>query len=289
MNDEVLQRIATALERIADHLDGRHSAWTHETQEKAQSTPEVQTLTEDASPIEEYPFSVKNHLMACSVYIKTLPQPEPADEVLDKLSNYLGDRYKQLSDLLVLLKRHTQSGQRFTLSLKSMSQDAVSSNCQFCSFLHNLAMLTYYRYDRSPTFLITAAPTTQPTFQKFINGHWLERYVRSRVMTYESLIADCLMNPQVILPNGDDFELDIFAVSKVGKPLWIEAKTGEYQTRIAKYGKLASVLGLKKDEAFLVVPDLSEKSCRSISAVNKLQVVNIELLNEALGQFFERT
>jgi hypothetical protein len=57
---------------------------------------------------------------------------------------------------------------------------------------------------------------------------------------------------------------------------------------MGKYRKLVGVLGLKKNEAILVVSDLSEESFQRITAINHPQVLDIQLLNQALARFFEQ-
>ena len=50
-----------------------------------------------------------------------------------------------------------------------------------------------------------------------------------------------LLNPQIILPNGDDFELDL--ICHVNNFFfWIEAKSGDYQQHINKYSKMSKIL-----------------------------------------------
>lgn len=215
------------------------------------------------------------------IRIKVLPPPSEGDELFDRFSMFLGDRYNHLSDLLRWLKRCMQGGDRFTMNLRSTPQEHITSICQFCGDLHKAAFLTSFRYSKSPLFKLEATVSNAPHVQKLLGGHWLERYVVLTVCRHG--ITDLLLNPQVILPNGDDFELDIFATDIHGEPLWIEAKTGDYQNHVVKYSKMARVLGLNRERSILLVPDLPRDQCRSLGGLYGLTVLNMEMWHGMWG------
>ena len=60
-----------------------------------------------------------------------------------------------------------------------------------------------------------------------------------------------MKNPNIILPTGENFELD-FLLSVGDKIFWIEAKTGEYENYLAKYSRVSRVLGLTRSTSMLV-------------------------------------
>ncbi|WP_448524939.1 hypothetical protein [Parathermosynechococcus lividus] len=210
--------------------------------------------------------------------------------VIDSLSLYLGERYDALSGLLGKIKRAMQNGAPFTESLKGRPQQDVSSACQFCTLLHDVAFLEQYQYLRSPTYLIRAKTTTLPKAQRFFGGQWLERFVLQKVKAVyaqvgsevtEELGLEYLINPQITLPNGDDFELDILAA--IGSSIyWIEAKSGDYQQHVAKYSKFARLLGLDFDHSFMVLTDVPDVRCDALSSLFSMTVCTLRTFEEKL-------
>lgn len=97
-----------------------------------------------------------------------------------------------------------------------------------------------------------------PDVQKFFLGKWLERFVRQVVeaeaASDSAPAVTVLANAQVILPNGDHFELDLLA-DVGGTMCWIETKTGNYQQYVQKYADMARRLGLGAAQSFLVLAD----------------------------------
>ena len=84
-----------------------------------------------------------------------------------------------------------------------------------------------------------------------------------------------MINPQIILPNGDDFELDIISVVN-GRAFWIEAKSGDYQQHVRKYSKLAQLMGLDKDHAIMMLADISTDRCAALSSLFNMTVVSLD-------------
>ena len=219
-----------------------------------------------------------------------VPPDDAADAVIDSLSLYLGERYDALSGLLAKIKRAMRSGMLITESLKNRSQQDISSSCQFCTRLHEVAFLEQYQYFRSPTYLIKAKTTTLPRAQKFFGGQWLERFILQKVKAVHAQVAaeisgqltfEYLINPQIILPNGDDFELDILA-GFGSSVYWIEAKSGDYQQHVAKYSKFARLLGLDDAHSLMVLTDVPDERCEALSSLFSMSVCNLRSVEDTL-------
>ncbi len=232
----------------------------------------------------------QEYLNRRQIKVKTLPVEDESDRVLIPVAEFLGDRYTSLRTLLGKIKSNMQLGRSFTLNLKGEPQDLVSNVCQLCTKLHEIAFLEAYNYQKSPRYLLTAKPTTLPKAQNFFSGKWLEQYILLKVKALvarlpavrgEAVAFDYLLNPQVILPNGSDFELDlIFQVNQ--HTLWIEAKSGDYQQHISKYSKVSRLMGLNYDHAIMVLTDLPRESCDSLSALFGMTVLSLEDLESHL-------
>ncbi|MCX8049210.1 MAG: hypothetical protein N3A55_06080 [Methylohalobius sp.] len=285
----LLERIAIALERIAEQL-GPPEDIAQASRKLLVSTKETVADTVPSAFSPKAPSSLEQFLNSRSIQIKTLPQEDPSDQVIDSLSLYLGERYDALSGLVGKIKRAMQSGMPLTESLKGRSQQDISSVCQFCTRLHEVAFLEQYQYLRSPTYLIKAKATTLPRAQRFFSGQWLERFLLQKVKAVYAQIAsevigkltfEYLINPQIILPNGDDFELDILAA--IGSHFyWIEAKSGDYQQHVAKYSKFARLLGLDFDHSFMVLTDVPKNRCDALSSLFSMSVCNLHTFEDKL-------
>lgn len=281
MNGNSLDRIADALERIAEALESQPNRLVARPAVSAHhyGTPAlVQAEEQDIQPSGEVALFLKSR----SIYIKSMPEPSDADPELDSVATYLAERYESLSGLLRHLKRCMQLGRSFTYPIADLGQEAISSNCQFCSRLHELAFLTQYTYRKSPRCVIHATVSAAPIVQRFLGGHWLERFAGYSIGQAFGEDIELVMNPQIILPNGDDFELDVFGVASDGTPIWLEAKSGEYQQYVGKYSKTAKLLGLPKASSIMLLPDLPAARCEALGSLFAMTVVNLGNLRTSL-------
>jgi hypothetical protein len=286
--EALLERIAVALERLVEQA---HQGGT--VAEAAQGRPNADESDPDARrPGSSHPppSILEPFLNSRGIQIKARPADDAADQVIDSLSLYLGERYDALSGLLGKIKRAMQTGMPITESLKGRPQQDVSSACQFCTRLHEVAFLEQYQYFRSPTYIIKAKTTTLPKAQRFFGGQWLERFILQKVKAVYAQVAseitgelgfEYLINPQISLPNGDDFELDILVA--MGRYVyWIEAKSGDYQQHIAKYSKFARLLGLDFDHSFMVLTDVPDDRCDALSSLFSMTVCTLRTVEDKL-------
>ncbi|RMG34183.1 MAG: hypothetical protein D6725_14735 [Planctomycetota bacterium] len=290
----VLQRIATALERIADSLERTPAVTSAEELPRkvarvfepvADSTVETSDAREPSPPPQLTEF-----LESKGIQIKTVPTPEPADAVLDSLARLIGDRYAHVAPLLAHIKRTMQHGEPFTMGLRSRPAVEIGSICQLCTRLHDVAFLVEYTYSKSPCCVLRARPSTLPKAQNFFSGGWLERYVRqiaesahaaAQAETESTLPFECLANPQIVLPDGADFELDVLV--RIGvSTIWIEAKTGCYQQHVAKYARVARLLGLDYDHSFMILPHVPSHRCEELGSLFSMTVCNLDSFEDAL-------
>ncbi|GIW23851.1 hypothetical protein [Meiothermus sp.] len=286
--ETLLERIAVALERLAGQPDHRRAF--SEGSHSGEGAEEVIADPSDRNSSPR-PFSVlEPFLNSRGIRIKARAADDPADQVIDSLSLFLGEHYDALSGLLGKIKRAMQNGMPITESLKGRAQQDVSSTCQFCTRLHEVAFLEEYQYFRSPIYLIKAKTTTLPRAQRFFSGQWLERFVLQKVKAVYNQVAaevtgelgfEYLINPQITLPNGDDFELDVLAA--IGSNVyWIEAKSGDYQQHVAKYSKFARLLGLDFDHSLMVLTDAPDDRCSALSSLFSMTVCNLRIFEEKL-------
>lgn len=235
--------------------------------------------------------TLESFLNARGITIKTTPAADPTDPVINSLALFLGERYSALSPLLAKIKRSMQNGESITESLKGRSPADISSACQFCTRLYELAFFEQYYYARSPTALIRAKTTTLPKAQQFFSGQWLERFILQKTKSIHGQMAQAVGHPlpfeylanlQIVLPNGDDFELDLL-VSIGSLVYWIEVKSADYQQHISKYSKFARLLGLDSTHSFIVLADAPTERCHDLSSLFTMTVCNLNRFEDALS------
>ncbi len=117
--------------------------------------------------IEDETKFIADFLASRDIKIKTTPTEEPADDIINSLSKFLGENYDSLRDLLARIKRSMQQGSQFSLYLKEYTQKDINNVCQFCTRLHAIAFLEEYRYFKAPQYLIKAKATTLPAAHSF--------------------------------------------------------------------------------------------------------------------------
>lgn len=285
--EELLERIAVALERLAASNDACVDVKAGKALRARLKKADVPINTAHAAPSPASPL--ESFLASRRIQIKVIPPEDAADDIIDSLSLFLGERYEALSGLLTKIKRAMQSGMPITESLKNRAQQDVASIRQFCTRLHEVAFLEQYWHSRSQN-LIKAKITTLPKAQRFFDGQWLERFILQKVKAvYRQVAAEVstqldfeyLINPQITLPNGDDFELDVLA--RFGPWVyWIEAKSGDYQQHVAKYSKFARLLGLDYAHSWIVLTDVPDERCEELSSLFSMSVCNLRSFEEKL-------
>lgn len=290
---KLLEQLVDEVKGLREDLRGRYSGSMVRGPSPSVVAPvrdEVQAETPEDGVGVRKGDEAEQFLGSIGVDVKVRREAEPGQEFLDKIAFYMGDRFDTLKKAIALLKRNVQCGQDFKMSLVGETQVTVSNVCQLFSRLHDLAYLQKYNYRNSPYFQIFAKTSPEPKVQNFITGGWLERYALKELQeSYAEIIGDdpemrldYLANPQVSLPDGDDFELDVLGM--VGnKPVWIEAKTGDYQTHVAKYTRIANRLGLK-DRLILLLSACNEQECMALSMTYGIRVANCRTLKRHLAE-----
>lgn len=294
-----LTRIADALERIADSLERMEAS-------NGQKYGEEDGYGDDAVLVAEggvTPFTsngvdsgdtakLQAFLVSCGITVERVSKQEP-DTSLDRIAEFMGDHYASIKDVLMHIKRNMGAGKPFRLSLKNASQKTLSDTTNLCKRLHDIALLTDRYYEPSPACVLYVTPSMMPKAQNFYSGQWLERFVKIKVILLlkrRSLNFSFLCNPQVTLPNGDDFELDMIFEAE-GEVFWLEAKTGSYQQYIDKYKGIARILGLDRAHAYLILSDdaVTERNVESLSDSSKMTVVRVEKFAEVLADNLPRS
>jgi hypothetical protein len=285
---ETSQSSPATEENVGDLRSDIYPPPVTETPHSSPATEEnIRNLWSDVCPP---PYSIlESFLNSRGIRIKVRPAEDASDQDIDSLSLYLGEHYDALSGLHRKIKRAMQTGKSIIERLDDYPQRDVRTVHQFCKHLRRVDFLEKYLYLRSHN-LIRAKTTTMPQDQRFFSGQWLERFILQKVKEIHAQVAsegirklelEYLINTEIILPNGDDFELDILAA--IGSSIyWIEAKSGDYQHYVSKYSRFACQIGLDSEHSFLVLTHASVGHCDELSSRFSITVCNLRTFKEKL-------
>jgi hypothetical protein len=167
-----------------------------------------------------------------------------ADQVFDRLAEYLGDHYPDLRRLAGGIRWTILENDATTFALHKMGQSESEHFLEFTRMLNDLAFLAEYHYNEGAGRLRFRARDDQRLL-RFISGQWLERYVLVKGRKcFEKASVDFASARNIEVRAGGSnphFEMDVlFLVG--GKPIWIECKSREFRRDIGKYAERAALL-----------------------------------------------
>jgi hypothetical protein len=217
------------------------------------------------------------------ITIKQRRLQNPFDASFDRLAVFLGRHFENLRAFYGAIKTRL-AGRSYprSLSLQKLPPEQISELIKFGQDLHRNGFLKDFRYLKHDR-LIRFDPQADGRVTNFFTGGWLERYVVLSATEYltkqqpESPVVT-LMNPQVVLPNGQDFEVDILMASS-STVLWFECKTGaNYPAYVTKYGTVAQqFMQMDRNHAALVLlEELTEEEKANNSQFAQMSVLNLD-------------
>ncbi|MEO1958267.1 MAG: hypothetical protein ABGX23_01815 [Nautiliaceae bacterium] len=222
---------------------------------------------------------IEDYLASKNIKVKTKKKDTILySDNLSKLANFIGKNYENVKEFIHKLKVDNNKAQGFTMNLKDFSPKKISDINQLAKWLYDIGFLEKYVYKNSPNFLLYAKLNRNPKAINFLLGGWMEIYIRNVVLKILSEIGldGCyIKNYQISLPDEKDFELDL--VFKVGDDFyWIETKTGDYQSYINKYANFYKLIGINKENAFLVLSDMSEEGAKTLSDMYEINTLRLQ-------------
>jgi len=277
----VLERIATALEKIADSLNKNPAEKPiFVRQSNVKEVGKTDNIVNNYRIIEEF-------LNSRNIKIKNIP-PEEVDKILDKIAVYMGNNFSLIRSFYELIKHNINSGLTVKLELKNKRQEEINAICNLAKRLHEIAFLEEYKYFNSPKYILYARPNRIPKVMSFFSGKWLERFIKSQTILLlqkmnPNLNIGYLLNPQIKLPNGDDFEFDLL-LSVENDIYWFEAKTGDYQRYMEKYSKISKILELGFERSFMILTDITPTGAEALRTIFYMNVVPIENFSEEFNK-----
>ncbi len=186
------------------------------------------------------------------------PQRWPAEVGFERLARLIANKYDNVVELVRRIRHAQATRGTVRLDLRDQRQDVIADVTLLCDLAHKAGLLTDYCYRRTPYRRLSAVPSPTPLAIRFFGGGWLELHVRRTLLDLleargAAVDRGAVFGARVRLPDGDEFELDAFAV--VGDTrIWIEAKSG-HDFVPEKYARIRRRLCRPSDHALLLWAD----------------------------------
>jgi hypothetical protein len=210
------------------------------------------------------------------------------DPKLDQLAKFMGAHYTEIAPFLTRYKAAMNRDVTAYMNLKDLPGSQITSITQVARQLYELGFAQSFYYQKSPYYRLIVKPN-RAINPNFITGAWLERYVYQEVSTALSQSGrrfEILANAQVLLPNQADFEIDLL-VGIGSHHLWIEAKSGEYQSKLDKYAKIGQQMGLAPQSCFFVAAAAKPENLATLSNATQMSVVSLDQFSTSLGSYLQ--
>lgn len=136
----VLERIATALEKIADSLNKNPAEKPiFVRKSNVKEVGKTDNIVNNYRIIEEF-------LNSRNIKIKNIPPEEEVDKILDKIAVYMGNNFSLIRSFYELIKHNINSGLTVKLELKNKRQEEINAICNLAKRLHEIEGQGIYAY-----------------------------------------------------------------------------------------------------------------------------------------------
>ncbi|GAK61147.1 hypothetical protein Despr_0885 [Candidatus Vecturithrix granuli] len=195
----------------------------------------------------------------------------------DEVALSLGDQYDLLKEVSDRIARTQRKGYTsVTLNFSNSNQKEIQALTAFCQELYEYSFVAKYFYQNKEKRAHLTLQTA-PAIVKFFNGEWLEWFVFMKLLSVfkeKRVRFSCLRSLDIIFPNEDRHELDVFFLINEKIPLCIECKSGEFRSMIEKYVKLRNRLQIERPFFLLLVLGLSDEQSRGLTSMYEMTFVN---------------
>lgn len=290
-----LARIAASLERLENALRSQTGGETTSSSTRHTSGEpavfDVAEIEAESGAFFNDPSLLVAELERRGFHVVELAEDGRSCEPIDALAMKIGANFHLMEPIILELKRALQEGRSVRKRLDGYSGSEIARILEVTREMHRLALLSTCEYQSSPRYVLTVHANPGPLATEFINGYWLERYVR--MVTADALIRRCARLPVSLATNvkavgrsGTAHEFDLMFVC--GDTLfWVEAKTGDYQTCIEKYATLRKSLGMEPEKAICVVAGIDAMIARNLSEIWELTVVPVGEYAHCIDELLE--
>ncbi len=175
-----------------------------------------------------------------------------------------------------------------TIKLEKKSPDEAKALLGFCQQLYDFSFVAkcfYNKQENSIRLILQSAPAVR----QFFNGEWLEWHALMSGLRYakeRGRRVACARGLEIVLANGDPYELDVFLLVDGQTPICIECKSGEFRQNIDRYLALKKRLGLTGKQFVMCIAGLEDDKARAYTAMYDISFVNEQGLAEHLSRLF---
>ncbi|WP_234084521.1 DUF1887 family protein [Azonexus sp. R2A61] len=173
-----------------------------------------------------------------------------------------------------------------TIHLDKKTPDEAAALSRFCQQLYDFSFVAkcfHNKAENNVRLILQSAPG----IRNFFAGEWLEwlALMRSLRQTQErGKRFSCARGLELVLGNGDRYEIDVFLLIDGKTPICIECKSGEFRQNLDRYLALKKRLGLEPWQFVMCVAGLTDDSARGLSATYELSFVNETTLGQHLAR-----
>ncbi len=228
------------------------------------AVPELSAVNGTTTPNPEHSLEIGEYsqshptiqlLQEKGVTIKSVGSAFTEAEGLLKLAGIMGQKHATIKPFIDQIKRAQSSRRRIVMDLSKQSQESISDITLVADLTNKAGLLPNYRYSKSPLYRLSSDAPVSPIAINFFTGQWLEFFALKVIRNVE---LQCEVNlwplsqVHVLLPNGDQFELDlVFTVN--GKLVWVEAKTtDDFERLLPKYKAISELICESSAHAILL-------------------------------------
>ncbi|WP_295003268.1 hypothetical protein [uncultured Dechloromonas sp.] len=223
--------------------------------------------------------------------IKVQANPRNVDTsgFFDEVAEAIGSNLPVLKEVLERIRWSQQKEHASaTISLDKKSPADAKAISAFCQQLYDFSFIAKCFHNK-PENNVRVILQTAPAIREFFSGEWLEwhalmatlRYAKERKRRFS-----CTRGLNIVLSNGDPYELDVFMLIDGNTPICIECKSGEFRQNIDRYLALRKRLGVEARNFIMCVAGLSDDNARAFTAMYDLTFVSERELAKHLARLF---
>jgi len=175
-----------------------------------------------------------------------------------------------------------------TIKLEKKTPNEAKALWAFCQQLYDFSLVAKCFYNKQENN-IRLILQTAPAIRQFFNGEWLEWHALMSSLRYakeRGRRISCARGLEIVLTNGDPYELDVFMLVDGTTPICIECKSGEFRQNIDRYLALKKRLGLAGKQFVMCIAGLEDDKARAYTAMYDISFVNEQGLAEHLSRLF---
>ena len=175
-----------------------------------------------------------------------------------------------------------------TIKLEKKTPNEAKALWAFCQQLYDFSLVAKCFYNKQENN-IRLILQTAPAIRQFFNGEWLEWHALMSSLRYakeRGRRISCARGLEIVLTNGDPYELDVFMLVDGTTPICIECKSGEFRQNIDRYLALKKRLGLAGKQFVMCIAGLEDEKARAYTAMYDISFVNEQGLAEHLSRLF---